>query len=229
MTMKDTAIYAITAEGSKTAHKIFTSEINSDIFILEKYANNETAQVANLFKSGSLSEVINNNWNKYKFHIFIMATGIVVRKISNLLKSKIIDPAVIVCDEKGAFAISLISGHIGGGNRMTAQVANILNGKPVITTATDVQGLKAFDELASIQGWNVENPKNIKILNSNLLDNNRIGVLIPKEIYLKEYANKKNIIFLENITAIKHNNLSSCVLLNTSDKTVKIPSLLLTS
>ena len=69
--------------------------------------------------------------------IFISACGIAVRAIAPLVKSKLADPAVVVCDETGRFAISLISGHAGGANLLTQQVAAIIGATPVITTASD--------------------------------------------------------------------------------------------
>ncbi|HEB69472.1 MAG TPA: cobalamin biosynthesis protein CbiG, partial [Desulfobulbus sp.] len=74
-----------------------------------------------------------------------MATGIVVRTLAPLLQDKRLDPAVVVCDEKGRFAVSLLSGHLGGGNALARQVAAILGGQAVITTASDVLGRTALD------------------------------------------------------------------------------------
>ena len=74
-----------------------------------------------------------------------MATGIVVRTLAPLLKDKRSDPAVVVCDEQGDYAVSLLSGHLGGGNTLARQVAAITGGQAVITTASDVQGKVALD------------------------------------------------------------------------------------
>jgi cobalt-precorrin 5A hydrolase len=84
----------------------------------------------------------------YSGIICIMAAGIVVRTLSPLLTRKDRDPAVVVVDEKGRFAISLVAGHMGGANKLAARVAAIAGGTPVITTATDVQGVFALDLLA---------------------------------------------------------------------------------
>ena len=87
-------------------------------------------------------------FNHYESLIFIMATGIVVRTLSTFLTHKSSDPAVVVVDEKGRFAVSLISGHLGGANELARRVAILTGGKPVITTASDVHETLAVDLLA---------------------------------------------------------------------------------
>ena len=62
-----------------------------------------------------------------------MAAGIVVRTIAPLLADKRHDPAVVVCDEAGRFAIPLVSGHLGGANELAREVARVLNGEVVAT------------------------------------------------------------------------------------------------
>ncbi len=118
-------------------------------------------------------------FNCFKGHIFIMATGIVVRTIAPLLQSKTRDPAVVVVDDRGSFAISLISGHIGGANRLAGQVADVLGARPVITTATDVNQRPAIDTLAVSLGLKIENPAAIKNVNMALLTDEMISVHDP--------------------------------------------------
>ncbi len=101
---------------------------------------------------GKLQEVVRSTWDTSDAIIFIMATGIVVRSIASLLKDKYSDPAVVVCDERGRFAISLLSGHAGGANSLATRISEITGGRAVITTASDVLGHTAFDLWATKQG-----------------------------------------------------------------------------
>jgi len=80
--------------------------------------------------------------------VFVGACGIAVRTIAPYIKDKTVDPAVVVVDEIGKYAISLLSGHIGGANDLALEIAWIIGAMPVITTATDLNKKFAVDDWA---------------------------------------------------------------------------------
>jgi cobalt-precorrin 5A hydrolase len=96
-------------------------------------------------KDEKVAELLQRHWQSYDGFICIMATGIVVRSIAPLIADKKTDPCIIVCDQKGSFVISLLSGHLGGGNGLASKIAAITGGQAVITTASDTLGLVALD------------------------------------------------------------------------------------
>ena len=69
--------------------------------------------------------------------VLVMTTGIAMRYLDGLPKSKLADPAVVVVDEAARFAISLLSGHEGGANVLAYRVAAVTGATSVITTATE--------------------------------------------------------------------------------------------
>lgn len=69
--------------------------------------------------------------------IVIAASGIAVRFLDGLPQDKHSDPAVVVLDEAGRFAVSLLAGHEGGANRLAYRVANATGAVPIVTTATE--------------------------------------------------------------------------------------------
>src|SRR5208283_281835 len=101
-------------------------------------------------------QAVNDLWWTDKGLIFIMAAGIVVRTIALLLKDKRTDPGVVVLDEKGQFAISLLSGHLGGANALAAEIAEFMGGKAVITTASDVNDMPSLDLWAQQQDLTID-------------------------------------------------------------------------
>lgn len=86
----------------------------------------------------SLKNLVKNIFNNYDGLIFIAALGITVRLIAPLVRSKLTDPAVVSVDSAGRFAISALSGHEGGANRLAFLAAKSLNALPVITTGQEV-------------------------------------------------------------------------------------------
>ena len=101
--------------------------------------------------------------------VYVGAAGIAVRAVAPHLKSKASDPAVVAVDEGGAFAIPLASGHLGGANELAREIAAVCGATPVITTATDVNGVFAVDEWARGQNCVVVDPKRIKAVSGKLL------------------------------------------------------------
>ncbi len=113
--------------------------------------------------------------------VFCGAVGIAVRAIAPHVRSKASDPAVVVVDESGTFAIPILSGHLGGANALARELAAFCGGTAVITTATDVNHRFAVDEWAKRQNCAVVNPECIKLVSSKILAGEavRIGGEFP--------------------------------------------------
>lgn len=114
------------------------------------------------------------SWTREHFEsdgalLFIGATGIAVRAIAPYVNSKVHDPAVLVMDEMGRFVIPLISGHIGGAVELSHKISGLLGVTPVITTATDVNGMFAIDSWAVSCGFKLLHTENICTVSSRIL------------------------------------------------------------
>ncbi len=134
------------------------------------------------------------HWSESRTLIFIMATGIVVRTIAPLLKDKRTDPAVVVLDEKGRYAISLLSGHLGGANKLAGEIAGFLGAQTVITTASDVQGRIALDIWAEDKGLYVEDYERLKRLSAKIVNGKSVKVYNGNSIALTEIPDEFNIV-----------------------------------
>ena len=138
--------------------------IRDRIYTLKKFNIEDTIQMENF------TETLEKEFNSYDGHIFIMATGIVVRKISTLIKSKDVDPAVVVIDEGAHFVISLLSGHLGGANELAEIIGEKLNLVPIITTSSDVTGKIAVDTLSQKLNGELESLEKAKNVTSLIVD-----------------------------------------------------------
>ena len=143
--MKRIAVIALTKRGKALSAQIAASLPAYDVrqFCFYQYAD---AQEHAFQKLSALTAQI---FSEYDALIFLCACGIAVRAIAPHLQSKQTDPAVLAVDERGTYAIPLLSGHIGGANALAKHLAAIIGAEAVITTATDIGGLFSPDSFAA--------------------------------------------------------------------------------
>ena len=158
----NTAYFYLTDEGGKLAHKLAAAH-PGDIYNKENFKENLRA-----------------GFGRYDSLVCIMATGIVVRILAPLIVHKTSDPAVVVLDQKGKYAISLLSGHLGGANDLAREMAAISGGEAVITTATDVAGELSFDTFAKKHDMAIENIGQLKHISGALLSGKKVNVFTDK-------------------------------------------------
>ena len=95
-------------------------------------------------------------FNEYERLVLMMPVGAAVRLLAAHIGHKHTDAAVVCVDDAGRFAVSLLSGHVGGGDALAERVADALGATAVITSASHVLGTLAVDLLGSEFGWRIE-------------------------------------------------------------------------
>jgi cobalt-precorrin 5A hydrolase len=116
--------------------------------------------------------------------VCLFSLGAVIRLIAKHLKDKKTDPAVIVIDDKTNFVISVLSGHIGGANELTQEIAEKIGALPVITTAADVNKTIAVDLVGREFNWKIDDDSTVTKISAHMVNAESIGVL-------QEVGNKK--------------------------------------
>lgn len=181
MFRKGIALFSITRQGVETAvliRDVLSKEkISCKIIAPEKYAQKGITPL-----DKKLGESIKDHFSKVDAIVAVMATGIIVRTIAPLLKSKMSDPAVVCVDVSGRYVISLLSGHYGGANELTNLIAKGIGAVPVITTASDVMGRQSVDELARMQYCDILNPKSLVAVNSALVNEERLVLVLAGNV-----------------------------------------------
>ena len=176
-------------------------EDSIDVFTLKKYDVENTTQIEDFTAN------INEKFSQYDGHIFIMASGIVIRKIASLIGTKDKDPAVLLIDEGKHFVISLLSGHLGGANELTHSLANILKLVPVITTSSDVTGKIAVDTISQKLNAELEDLKSAKDVTSLIVNGQKVNILLPKNVKVTDNISADGFILVSNKKNIEYTRI----------------------
>lgn len=204
---KKIAILSITQNGKKLGLKIKKEILNAHLYYVKKDAIEKESNV--IYINKKLKEFVPDIFNEYDYIIFIMACGIVVRAIAPLLENKFLDPAILVCDEKGKNVISLLSGHIGGANEMTLYISSLIDSNPVITTATDINNKSSLDMIAKSLNAHIYDFRNkVLKINSKLVNNEQVNLFMDGDYNIDtrgfNICNKNEINNLEDVVVISN-------------------------
>ncbi|WP_054748388.1 cobalt-precorrin 5A hydrolase [Veillonella rogosae] len=213
-----TAILSVSERGAKLGQRIksLVAPPHADCFEKE---NRPSGGEAIYFDS--LKNHIGQVFKDYDQVLCIMALGIVVRMIAPYIEHKSKDPAVVVMDEVGHHVISLLSGHLGGANEWTQSISLAIDADPpVITTATDVNGLPAPDVLARHEHLLVDDFQTLINVNSAIVGGERVDYYIdaslPNAEHLEQAAKAHigehgmvHVVSLEELASIPCKNEST--------------------
>lgn len=161
-----------------------------DVYASEKLAADADA-AEDIHWFARLSDVVKEIFSAYDALVFIMAAGIAVRMTAPHLKSKLTDPAILVFDERGKYGISLLSGHVGGGNALARILCRAIGAEPVITTATDVNGCLAPDALSGPLGLRPWPKEHIRRINRAVLAGDAVCWRIDRTLPHGEWYRQK--------------------------------------
>lgn len=145
----------------------------------------------------SLSEFVEKGFSMRQAILFIGACGIAVRSIAPYVKDKLTDSPVVVMDEKGEYVIPILSGHVGGANELARVIGSYMQATPVITTATDVEGVFSVDVFAKKNGLRIGNRKGIQLVSEKLLRGKQITMCISPELEICKDSIPEEIQFVE--------------------------------
>lgn len=200
------AVVSYTARGGNL-NKNLCRELENRGHAVKGYSITQYAEQTGLLEFSKTGSLLNEIFPIMDGIIFISACGIAVRGLAPFLTSKGCDPGVVVLDEGANYAISLLSGHIGGGNSLCKEVASLTGATPVITTATDINQAFSVDNFAKEKGLWIKDLDKIKKISAEILNNNQVSLYseypirgkIPKELTLEPLdigiciSNKENL------------------------------------
>ncbi len=175
----EVAVFALTRKGAELAARICGVLPGAACFCNERYA------LPGMVPMHKMADSFKSAWHRCGSIVCIMGCGIAVRMLAPLLDDKMVDPGVVVVDEKGDYAISLVSGHLGGANELARKVAAITGGQAVITTASDLEDKTAIDLTVRKAGLVVENRVMLSRVAAAVLDEEPLWIFDPQRLFVK--------------------------------------------
>jgi cobalt-precorrin 5A hydrolase len=182
---KGIAIVALTKWGLSTSMKLANAlektQIKHEVFAPRQLCSNRISPF-----DGTLHELFAKLFHDFDAIIAVMAIGIVVRSIAPSIANKKTDPAVVVVDDLGKYAVSLLSGHTRGANKLTKIIAKETGSIPIITTATELLQKKTVEEIAQEHDLKILNYESLTLVNSAIVNERKIllaaigGVTCPE-------------------------------------------------
>jgi cobalt-precorrin 5A hydrolase len=181
---------------------------------IEWFDDSTTAKVGELFKT-------------HEALVCIFSLGAVIRLISPHLRDKKTDPAIVVIDNTAKFAISTLSGHLGGANQLTEDIAKILGATAVITTAADVNKTIAVDLVGKEFGWRIDDDSTVTKVSALMVNEEKIGVFQDageKEWWTPKKELPRNVTVYNSFEELKNSNSKGNLII--SDKEIEDKELL---
>lgn len=164
------AVISFTKKGTELSKRLAGKWDGEEILLFTKCSDREDGGEDTVcFTSQSVSSWAGEQMGAGNSLLFIGACGIAVRAVAPHITDKLHDSPVLVMDERGAYVIPILSGHMGGANELAVRLSEWTGAVPVITTATDINGKFAVDLFAKRNGLHIENKEGIARVSARAL------------------------------------------------------------
>lgn len=104
-------------------------------------------------ESPAPAAVLQQQWHQAQAFVVVGACGLITRLVAPMLKGKQQDPAVVVLDPEGRFAVPLLGGHSAGADALAQRLAAALSGTAVLTGHSSGRGQLGLDSFGRAWGW----------------------------------------------------------------------------
>ena len=172
--MERISVLAITKNGVEMGLSLKSLFPDWQIFAPSKFSDNN--EMINWYDDSTSIKIV-ELFQSNDALICLFSLGAVIRLIAPHIKDKKTDPAVIVIDDKAQFVISVLSGHLGGANELSNNIAAKINATPVITTAADVNKTIPVDLVGKEFGWKIDDDATVTKVSAFMVNKEKIGVL----------------------------------------------------
>lgn len=151
-----TAIVAVSRPGAALARRLASSITDATLYLERRTGADDTDDVQAHLYDLPLRPVIQDLFARYGALVVFLPVGATVRLLAPVLGNKRQDPAVVCVDDAGRYAVSLLSGHLGGADALAHRVADAIGAQAVVTSASDALDVTAIDLVGRDAGWRAE-------------------------------------------------------------------------
>lgn len=152
-----TAIVAVSRPGAALARRLASSVTDATLYLERRTGGNSSASdEGHRYYDLPLRPVIQDLFSRHGALVVFLPVGAAVRLLAPVLGSKTQDPAVVCVDDAGRYAVSVLSGHVGGADALAHRVAESIGAQAIITSASDALDVTAIDLVGRDVGWRVE-------------------------------------------------------------------------
>lgn len=149
-----TAIIAVSKPGAELARRLASKFPGAELHLEKRLAGAPDDDVR--YYDLPLRPVLQNLFANRDALVVFLPVGAAVRLLAPVFAGKKRDPGVVCVDDGGRYAISVLSGHVGGGDELARRVAEAIGAQPIITSASDVLNVTAIDLVGRDQGWKID-------------------------------------------------------------------------
>ena len=153
------AVIALSRHGAILAGRLSAGlETDAKLFLNRRFSGQSDSELESEVEIFDLPlrPLLRRLWGEFEAVVLFLPVGAAVRLAAPLLKDKRSDPALVCVDDAARYAVSVLSGHLGGADRLAERVAAILGAEPVVTSGSHATGTPAVDLLGAEFGWTIE-------------------------------------------------------------------------
>lgn len=173
------SIIAFTEKGTETGKRVAGCLPEWDVALYAKYQGMEETPSGEIHAvRESVSAWAGARMRDQNALLFVGACGIAVRAAAPWISDKLTDCPVLAMDAPGYHIIPLLGGHAGGANALARMIGERVGAVPVITTATDLEGVFAADLFAQRNGLSIVNKEGIARVSSRALAGEELVVAV---------------------------------------------------
>ncbi len=152
-----TAIIAVSRPGAALARRLASTIADSSLYLERRTGEEPTPGIeGHRYYDLPLRPVIQDLFARCGSLVVFLPVGAAVRLLAPVLGNKSQDPAVVCVDDAGRYAVSVLSGHLGGADALARRVADAIGAQAIVTSASDALDVTAIDLVGRDAGWRAE-------------------------------------------------------------------------